>query len=85
MYPEFIDDAKKKANKHAQLSFDYANKVEQIHAHSTKKRSTAQKTKRTCLKQTYYVCPVCGNTFEGATPDKCPICAHAKEKFMKIN
>jgi rubrerythrin len=29
-------------------------------------------------------CLVCGNTFEGLTPDKCPICGTPKEKFMKI-
>jgi len=84
MYPEFIEDAKKDANKPAQLSFDYANRVEQIHATLYQKALDALKNKMRPSHADYYVCPVCGNTFEGSTPDNCPICATAKEKFMKI-
>jgi rubrerythrin len=85
MYPEFIDEAKKESNKPAQSSFDYANKVEQIHANLYQKALDALKTKKELQMVDYHVCPVCGNTFEGATPDNCPICATTKEKFMKIN
>ena len=85
MYPDFIDEAKKEVNKPAQLSFDYANKVEQIHAALYQKAIDALKNKKELLKGDYYVCPVCGNTFEGSTPDYCPICATAKDKFMKVN
>ena len=84
MYPEFIEDAKKDGNKPAQFSFDYANKVEQIHAALYQKALDALKNKTQFAKVDYYVCPVCGNTFEGLTPDNCPICATPKEKFMKI-
>jgi len=84
MYPEFIDDAKKDGNKPAQVSFDYANKVEQIHAALYQKALDELKNKTQPAKAEYYVCPVCGNTFEGSTPDICPICATPKEKFMKI-
>ena len=85
MYPDFIADAKKDANKKAEMSFDYANKVEQIHAAMYQKALDALKTKKELPKTDYYVCPVCGNTFEGTTPDNCPICFTPKEKFMKIN
>ncbi len=84
MYPQFIEDAKKDNNKQALQSFDYANKVEQIHANLYKKAIDAVKTKKDMPKAELYVCPVCGNTFEGAVPDVCPICATAKAKFMKI-
>ena len=84
MYPEFIEGAKKDANTPAQISFDYANKVEQIHATLYQKALDAMKDKLQLPKADYYVCPVCGNTFEGSTPDNCPICATPKEKFMKI-
>ena len=84
MYPEFIDDAKKEENKQAVVSFDYANKVEQIHAGLYQKALDALKNKSQPAKADYYVCPVCGNTFEGSTPDECPICWTPKEKFMKI-
>ena len=84
MYPEFIAEAKKEGNKQAIVSFDYANKVEQIHANLYQKAIDALKNKNEPAKVDYYVCPVCGNTFEGKTPDMCPICATSKEKFMKI-
>jgi len=84
MYPEFIEDAKKDQNKRAQISFDYANKVEQIHAALYQKALDALKNHTEIPLANYYVCPVCGNTFEGLVPDICPICATAKEKFMKI-
>ena len=84
MYPEFIAEAKAEGNKQALVSFDYANKVEQIHANLYQKAIDALKNKKELPKVDYYVCPVCGNTFEGKTPDMCPICATSKEKFMKI-
>ena len=84
MYPEFIEDAKKEGNKQAQQSFDYANKVEQIHAGLYQKALDALKTKSQPAKADIWVCPVCGNTFEGSAPDICPICATPKAKFMPI-
>ncbi len=84
MYPEFIADAKKEGNKKAEISFNYANQVEQIHATLYQTALDALKSKAQPTKADYYVCPICGNTFEGSAPDKCPICATKKEKFMKI-
>jgi rubrerythrin len=85
MYPDFIVEAKKESNKAALLSFNYANKVEQIHANLYQKAIDALKNKKELPKADYYVCPVCGNTFEGNTIDICPICATLKEKFIKIS
>jgi len=84
MYPEFIEAAKKDQNKKAELSFEYANKVEQIHAALYQKALDALKAKKEPAQADYYVCPVCGNTFEGTAPDVCPICATPKAKFKKI-
>ena len=84
MYPQFIEDAKSEGNKKALQSFDYANKVEQIHAALYQKALEALKSNKELPKVDMYVCPVCGNTFEGRTPAMCPICATKKEKFMKI-
>jgi len=84
MYPDFIADAKKEGNKKAEVSFDYANRVEQIHAGLYQKALDALKNKQQPIKAEYWVCPVCGNTFEGSAPDACPICATPKAKFMPI-
>jgi rubrerythrin len=85
MYPEFMGEAKKEGNKPALQSFDYANKVEQIHANLYQKAIDSLKNMKDLPQGDMYVCPVCGNTFEGNAPDMCPICATLKEKFMKIN
>jgi rubrerythrin len=84
MYPKFIEEAKAEGNKKAAQSFDYANQVEQIHADLYKKAIDTIKGKKDLPKTDIYVCPVCGNTFEGNTPDFCPICATPKDKFTKI-
>jgi len=84
MYPEFIDEAKKEGNKKAQISFDRANQVEQIHAALYTKALNALKNKTQQTTANYYVCPLCGNTFEGSAPDICPICGTPKAKFMRI-
>ncbi len=85
MYPAFIDEAKKENNKAALQSFNYANQVEQIHAKLYQKAIDSLKSNQDLPKADMYVCPVCGNTFEGSVPDNCPICATEKNKFMKIN
>ncbi len=83
MYPEFIEEAKKEGNNFALISFQYANKVEQIHAGLYQKAIDALKNKKELAKVDYYVCSVCGNTVEGSAPDVCPICGSPKEKFFK--
>jgi rubrerythrin len=82
MYPGFIDKAKAEAIKQAEMSFDYANQVEKIHA------ALYQKAMQNLGKNEavdYYVCSVCGNTVEGKAPDKCPICGVPASKFTKIS
>ena len=83
MYPEFIEEAKKEGNNSAMISFQFANKVEQIHAGLYQKALDALVNKKDLLKVDYYVCSVCGNTVEGSAPDRCPICGAPKDKFFK--
>jgi rubrerythrin len=82
MYPEFLAKAKAEAIKPAEMSFDYANQVEKIHA-ALYEKALANLGKNEAVD--YYVCPVCGNTVEGKAPDKCPICGVAGSKFTKIS
>lgn len=83
MYPEYIAEAKKEENKQAVVSFDWASRVEQIHADLYQKAIDTLKNKKELAKVDYYVCSVCGNTVENAAPDKCPICGSPKEKYFK--
>jgi len=81
MYPEFLAKAKAEAIKPAEMSFDYANQVEKIHA-ALYEKALANLGKNEAVD--YYVCPVCGNTVEGKAPDKCPICNTPGSKFVKV-
>ena len=82
MYPEFIAKAKAEAIKSAEMSFDYANQVEKIHA-ALYEKAFDNLGKNEAVD--YYVCPVCGNTVEGQAPDKCPICNVPGSKFVKVS
>jgi rubrerythrin len=84
MYPQFIKEAKDENNTAALISFDNANKVEQIHADLYKNALASITNKQDLPTADIHVCPVCGNTFVGEMPDKCEICSLAKEKFLKI-
>jgi len=84
MYPKMIEEAKAEGNKKAVQSFDYANKVEQIHANLYQKALDALKNNKPIPAADIFVCPVCGNTFEGKAPDICPICFTPKNNFVKI-
>lgn len=82
MYPRMIEDAKVEGNDSALRSFDFANKVEKIHADLYRK---ALENPGKNPDTDYYVCQVCGNTVEDHAPDKCPICGAPKEMFKKID
>jgi rubrerythrin len=82
MYPGMLAKAKEEAIKPAEISFDYANQVEKIHAQLYEK-AMANLGKNEEVD--YYVCLVCGNTVEGKAPDKCPICGVPASKFVKVS
>ena len=82
MYPEMLNKAKQEGIKPAEVSFDYANQVEKIHA-ALYERALSELGKNAAVD--YYVCPVCGNTVEGKAPDRCPICGTPGSKFMKVS
>ncbi len=82
MYPEMVAKAKADGIKQAEVSFDYANQVEKIHA-ALYEKAMAELGKN--KEVDYYVCPVCGNTVEGKAPDKCPICDTAGSKFIRVS
>lgn len=83
MYPEFIGDAENEQNRKAQNSFHYAMEVEKVHEVLYTKALEALSKDAPAVE--YYVCPVCGNTFEGSAPDRCPICNTSKARFQKID
>jgi len=84
MYPAFIEMAKREKNDRAERTFDWANKVEQIHYKYFEEALKALKEDKPMADATYYVCQVCGNTVTGEAPDKCPICGAPAKAFKKM-
>ena len=84
MYPEFLSIAKQEGKQQAAWSFQVANKVEEVHAGLFSKAVESVKSTKDLDEIDYYVCEVCGNTVEGVTPEKCPICGSPKTAFIKI-
>ena len=84
MYPKFIEEAGKEKRQDAAWSFGVANKVEEVHATLYSKALAMLKAGGRPGMVDYYVCQVCGNTVEGESPDRCPICGAPKDKFRRI-
>jgi rubrerythrin len=86
MYPEFLKAATDANNELAYLSLTYAMKTERKHKIFYEKalgdiNSNTLKT----LPSEYYVCPVCGNTYETTAPKHCDFSMTPREKFIRIN
>jgi len=84
MYPQFLDVAKKEKDTQAIQAFSWANAVEKIHGNLYDEAIKALEGGKAVAERVYYVCGQCGNTVMDAAPDKCPICAAAKEMFFKV-
>ena len=84
MYPEFIEQAKAEGNKRAEVTFDFANKVEKVHHNLYEKALKALKNGQELEDKPYLVCQVCGNTVAGEAPDRCPICQAPQSRFKSM-
>jgi rubrerythrin len=83
MYPEMIEDARREGNRAAERSFDFANRVEKVHADLYKKvmENLDNPEEVDC----YYVCSVCGYTCENEAPGTCPICGAKENAFSRVD
>jgi len=84
MYPAFIEQARAEANKKAEITFDYANKVERVHHGLYQKALEALEARQEPKTEPYFVCPVCGYTAAGEAPEKCPVCGAPRNKFKQV-
>ncbi|MEW6356812.1 MAG: rubrerythrin family protein [Planctomycetota bacterium] len=84
MYPKFVDEAKREKNKGAQISFENALAVEEIHHGLYAEALKTLKGGKDLPQAPIFVCGVCGNTVLGKAPDKCPVCGAPKAKFSEI-
>ena len=80
----FTSAAREEGCEGAARSFEYAGRVEKVH-HALYRRAAECLAEGKDLPYTnMFVCRGCGNTVEGAPPDKCPVCSAPKSWFMWI-
>ncbi len=86
MYPDFIKTATAEGVDKAVKSFNWANDTEKKHqAFYAKALETIKSGTESNLPNEYFVCPVCGNTYENGNVDKnCAFCATSSDKFIDI-
>jgi rubrerythrin len=85
MYPEFIEQAQSEGVKRAEVTFDFANKVEKIHHKLYEKALQALEGGHKLEEKSFSVCQVCGYTVEGVAPDKCPVCGAPQSRFKQVD
>lgn len=83
MYPTYLETARFQGEKGAQLSFHYALASEKTHAALFQKAKTViDSSKQDANLGPIQICEVCGWTYEGDIPEKCPICGATGDKFQ---
>ena len=85
MYPGFIKQARQDGEKEAAKSFDLANQVEEIHHKLYKEILVSLERGEKMELKPFFVCQYCGNTVEGAAPEKCPVCGAPQRMFKQID
>ncbi|MHB8869871.1 MAG: rubrerythrin family protein [Thermoleophilia bacterium] len=81
MYPEFIEIAVKEGNEDARFAFFAANEAEKVHE---KMFAEAAQKLADLPESSWYVCEVCGMTYENEAPDACVVCTAPKARIPEF-
>ncbi len=81
MYPDFMAIAEDEGNEDARWTFNAANTAEQFHE---KMFTEALDNMDSLPDKTFFVCQVCGMTYEDEAPDKCVVCAAPKSRIPEF-
>ena len=81
MYPAYQEIARLQKNTQAARSVKYALKAEMDHKWMYADAREKALAGADIADQPVSVCLICGHTVIGDTPDKCPVCAAAKEYY----
>jgi len=85
MYPRFIEQARADQYQRAEVTFDWANKVEEIHHGLFEAALKSLDSGEATEDEPYFVCQGCGNTVEGEAPATCPICGAPRSAFKRVD
>lgn len=83
MYPEFMQDAEHEEEKKALRSFRWAWEVEKVHEDLF--TEALKNLGEEAAEFDVYVCPVCGHTHIGLPPERCPVCATPRERYLMVD
>jgi rubrerythrin len=81
MYPAYQEIARRQKNTQAARSIKYALKAEMDHKTMYATAREAALKGADIADEPVSVCLICGHTVIGDVPDKCPVCAAAKEYY----
>jgi rubrerythrin len=82
MYPAYGEIAKAQKNAQAGRSIKYAVKAEEDHKWMYSDAREKARAGQDIADEAVSVCLICGHTVIGDVPDKCPVCAAAKEYYQ---
>ncbi|HVN49692.1 MAG TPA: ferritin family protein, partial [Bacteroidota bacterium] len=83
MYPPMAEQANADNHK-AKRMFNYALKVEAVHAQLYKLALQAVEQGKDLDVSEIYICPVCGNIEFGKPTENCSVCGLPAAKFIKL-
>lgn len=83
MYPPMVKQAELEGHK-AKRMFDYAQKVEEVHARLYRMALEAAKKGEDLKDAEFYLCPVCGHIEIGKPKEPCFVCGVKPEKFVLV-
>jgi rubrerythrin len=81
MYPDFMEAAVAEGNEDARFSFYAANEAEKFHEEMF---SEAAQKLGDLGPSNFYVCEVCGMTYENGVPDACVVCSAPKARITEV-
>jgi rubrerythrin len=81
MYPAYQEIAAAQESAQAKRSIRYALKAERDHQRMYGEARASALEKADIADEPVSVCLICGHTVIGDVPDKCPVCAAAKEYY----
>ena len=81
MYPAFMKQAVAEDNEDARFAFYAANEAEKFHE---KMFTEALQNLDAVPDKKFFVCEVCGMTYENETPDKCVVCSTPKARIAEF-
>jgi len=85
MYPPFVEQAEREAQRAALNSFKYAMQVEQTHLGLYSDALQEFMAGKDLPPAAIFVCSMCGHTAVGLAPDECPVCGAPRDKFMSVS